>query len=239
MPVRALPLPRRCPVRQLAPVASARGRAGHRPGRRDPRHRHGRATALGAARRHGARPGVPARRRASPPAEALAFFRRALELARVEADLVACPSQDTLDDCVRQRVRRRIGSASCPGASRRSRPGPPRSSRVGRHLRPRPALRAVGRHRRAPQEPAGAARRLPARSTATGSSWCWSVPQGWHDRLDPHLAHGCGPGAPAGLRARRRPGGAVRRSRRSSACPACARASACRCSRPWPRARRS
>ena len=105
-------------------------------------------------------------------------------------------------------------------------------------LRDRPAVRAVGRHHRAAQEPADPARRLRrldrprrrararrARRVGTRTSTHWLAP----------VRSRC---ASLGFVPDRRPRGRSTPARRCSATRACVRASACRCSRRWPRARR-
>ena len=115
-----------------------------------------------------------------------------------------------------------------------------RRRRSARALRPHRPLRAVGRHARAPQEPAPPARGVRPPAAATTSRWCSSAPTGWGEALGAR-----------GRRRLRRPAPAARlrppstSSARSTPAPrwsatrACGRASACRCSRPWRRARRS
>ena len=157
----------------------------------------------------------------------LRFFHRAVELARRDAALVACPSQAD-----HRRVRRRSASTparlrlvpwgvdAAPGRRGRGRPGaghlPPRTS---------PTCMWAG-HDRAAQEPAHPARGLPP-ARPPGPRARAGRAQGLErgPRAPPRL--GRRPGAPTRVRARGRQAGPATRGPRCSACPACGRASGC------------
>ncbi len=186
----------------------------------------------GAARRHGPRPRLPARAGPLHAPRAAASSGAASTQVRRDADLVLCSSQATMDDCVgaghpgRPAAPRAAGVDPTPGRA-------PAVATMRRRLRARAPVRAVRRHARAAQEPAPVCSR---RSTAAAPTTCspWSArTAGATPRRRPRR-----PGAPARLRARPRPARAVRRRRRLRATRACGRASACRGSRRWRRARR-
>ncbi len=83
------------------------------------------------------------------------FFSRCLELTRRDADLVICPSQATADDAVLAGVSsdriRVVPWGVAPAVV-----GPDEVERVETRLAARTSIRAVGRDRRAPEEPSHA-----------------------------------------------------------------------------------
>ena len=171
--VRSLPLPRPCALRGVAAAAAGRRcERADRAGRRRPRHHDRRAApARVAAGRHGPRPRLPARARASSPATASAPFRRGLELHPRATPTSCCarrgprwttPSPPGID---------RARCASCRSASTRSAAGGRRGGRGAPPARPRAAVPAVRRHPRAPQEPGPPARGLPLARPATDHDW--------------------------------------------------------------------
>ncbi len=94
------------------------------------------------------------------------FFEKALELARTDAAVILCSSQATLDDAIEAGLpagELRLGAARRPppGRASRRRCGGIAAGRRG----PRSALRVVGGHGRAPQEP----RRARGRDASTRS----------------------------------------------------------------------
>ena len=229
----------RCPGRRCTTPGSGcgdpAGAAGDRAGRRDPRHHHRRAAPHGAARGHGPRPGLPARARALHARGGRRLFDRGARRSSGATPTWCCarrwprwptarPPASTADRL--RHVPLGVDRAGARGRRRRGRAA----------LRPRPALPAVRRHARAPQEPGPPGRGASAGSTREPPTWCVAGPDGLGRRR---------PAAPATavrlprLRPRRRPRRALRRRRRASPTRACGRGSGCRCSRRWPRARRS
>ena len=149
---------------------AGRGRAGDRPGRRRPRHRRRRPAPPGAAGRDRARPGLPPRPPEHHPPRARGSSGGPSSWPGATPTWCCCPSQATLEDCAAagfDRARLRL----CRGAStpRRS---PPHDVDGG--ARPAygldRALRAVGRHPRAPQEPARRCSRRSPGSPAPATS---------------------------------------------------------------------
>ena len=140
----------------------------------------------------------------------------------------------------RRRLRReRLLAGSAPrgaaGASIRPRPTPSCSRRGAATLRSRAPLRAVGRHRRAAEEPAVAARRLRTarpRRPRPRAGRSGRVERG--ARPPPPGARR--PGPPDRVRVHRRARPRCTPRPRRSPSRACARASACRRSRRWRRA---
>ena len=98
------------------------------------------------------------RPRAVHPPRASRFFRRAIELARRDADLVLCPSQATARRLRGRTASTRPGCASCRGAST-----PRRSTRRRGRRGAGPATASTGRYvllDRAPSSPARTCRAL-------------------------------------------------------------------------------
>ena len=125
IPVRSLPLPRPLLYEAWLRLRLAAGRAGHRAGRRRPRHHDLVPPRRRAARRDGARPGLPPRARVTSPATGVRVMRpQPRPSSADDADLVLCSSH---------------GDAGRPrGRRRRRRPPPPRAAgrRPGRGRRP-------------------------------------------------------------------------------------------------------
>ena len=178
IPVRPLPAAPPGAVRVVAPPAPPGGGAGHRPGRRHPRHRHGHAAPLRARWSSPCttwpscttRPTPPAGRPVLPPARRAGPHRRrrgARARRRPPVGRRAWPPGST-----------RTGCALVPlGRRRRAGRRRPRSSAVRRGLPPRrPYVLWTGTVEPRKNLP-GAARGLPARSTATASTSCWSGPR--------------------------------------------------------------
>ena len=132
--------------------------------------------AHGAARRHRARPGLPAPTRATLTRHGLRFFHRAIELTRRDADLVLCPSEATADGLPRRRLRRRPDPRRAVGRRRppvRRRRGRPRSAR--RHGLDA-ALRAVSWARSSPARTCrGLVDAVRAARPRRTSTWCSSA----------------------------------------------------------------
>ncbi len=188
-----------------------------------------------ADRRHRARPGVPARPGAVHAARGRSFFRRALDLARRDADLVMCPSQATLDDCATPRLRPGAAPAGAVGRSRPSRSTASGVAGVRARLGLAGPLRAVDRHHRAPQEPARPARRLRRARPRRRRPSCWSARRAG-TRTSAPAWPGWATGSGASASSTRRPSRRCTPGPRCSASRASRRGSACRCSRRWPRA---
>ncbi len=105
------------------------------------------------------------------------FFHRAIELARRDARLVCCPSQDTLDDCVAHGFDpSRLRLVPWGVDAERDRPRRRSSAVRARYRLDRPYVLWTGtiEPRKNLPDPA---RGVPARSTATASTSCWSGPR--------------------------------------------------------------
>ena len=211
IPVRALPLPRRGAVRGVAPARLASGRAGHRTGRRGARHHHHRAAPPArAAGRDRSRPRVPPRARARSPATACGPSGPAWSASPRSADVVLCSSQATLDDCERAGLLAERLRLVPLGLDPVVPPSPGRDRGGAGSPRHRPALPAVRRHARAPQEPAPSGRglRLARLRPRAGRGGPGRMGCGGSSRRQRRA------GAPAGLRGRGHEGRALRRCRR-------------------------
>ena len=236
IPVRALPAAPPGPLRVLAPPAPPGGRAGHRSGRRDLRHGHGHAPAVGAAGGHRARselparsgplhpprrPVLPPRHRPGPnatpswwPARRRPRWTTARPYGFDPARLRLVPWGVDAPRPAEAEVERRAGRATACHQ--------PYVMWAGT-IEPRKNLPDPARGLPPPRPPRPRPRAGRARGVGTRTS-------------TRHLGLGRRTGPPARLRARGRQAGPAGRGRRCSACPACARGSACPCSRPWPRA---
>ncbi len=160
-------------LRGVARAAAPEGRAGDRAGRRRPRHHDRHPAPIGPAGRDRARPGLPPRAQSLHAPRAADLPPRSRSPAPRRR-----PGAVLVDGHVgRSRGARRRRSTAAPRAAGRAhRAGHGRGGgRCPPALRPRPALRALRRHGRAPQEPAPPGRGVrahPGRARRP-ASWSW------------------------------------------------------------------